>query len=60
MPLEGLSSAADMATFTTARDKSRWDWTLMIMVPDWITVEMFAAAVGQAGSDDVRPATPLG
>ena len=54
MPLEGLWWAADMATFTTARDKSRWDWTLMIMVPDWITVEMFAAAAGQAGSDEVR------
>ena len=50
MPLEGLWWAADMATFTTARDKSQWDWTLMIMVPDWITVEMF----GQVGSDEVR------
>jgi hypothetical protein len=50
MPLEGLWWAADMATFTTARDKSRWDWTLMIMVPDWITDEMF----GQVGSDAVR------
>jgi hypothetical protein len=50
MPLEGLWWAADMATFTTARDKSQWDWTLMIMVPDWITVEMFR----QVGSDEVR------
>ena len=49
-PLEGLWWAADMATFTTARDKSRWDWTLMIMVPDWIPVEL----VGQVGSDEVR------
>jgi hypothetical protein len=50
MPLEGLWWAADMAAFTTARDKSQWDWTLMIMVPDWITDEMF----GQVGSDEVR------
>jgi hypothetical protein len=39
MPLEALWSAADMDAFTTARDKSRWDWTVMIMVPDWITAE---------------------
>jgi hypothetical protein len=39
MPLEALWWSADMAAFTTARDKSRWDWTLMIMVPDWTTAE---------------------
>lgn len=44
MPLEALWWSADMASFTTARDKSRWDWTLMIMVPDWITVEHVATA----------------
>jgi hypothetical protein len=37
MPLEGLWSADDMASFTTARDKSAWAWTLLMMVPDWIT-----------------------
>ncbi|PUB24450.1 hypothetical protein C8K30_109202 [Promicromonospora sp. AC04] len=47
MPLEGLWWAEDMASFTAARDKSRWDWTLMIMLPDWIDREMFAAAVEQ-------------
>jgi hypothetical protein len=50
MPLEGLWWAADMDTFTTARDKSRWDWTLMIMVPPWITAEMFGGAVRILGS----------
>ncbi|GAA2650728.1 GyrI-like domain-containing protein [Paractinoplanes durhamensis] len=40
MPLEGLWWADDMDTFTAARDKSRWDWTLMIMVPDWIDQQM--------------------
>ena len=45
MPLEGLWWAGDMSTFTDARDKTRWDWTLMIMQPDWITRELFAAAV---------------
>jgi hypothetical protein len=36
MPLEALWWSDDMASFTTARDKSRWDWTLMNMVPDWV------------------------
>ncbi|WP_127500616.1 GyrI-like domain-containing protein [Actinoplanes solisilvae] len=41
MPLEGLWWAEDMQTFTAARDKTRWDWTLMIMVPDWIDAGLF-------------------
>jgi hypothetical protein len=44
MPLEGLWSSADPSTFTTALNKSTWDWTLLMMVPDWITGELFAAA----------------
>ena len=56
MPLEGLWWAEDMRTFTGLRDKSRWDWTLLIMVPDWITVEMFTAAVeGVAGKRAAPP-----
>jgi hypothetical protein len=35
-PLEGLWWAEDMETFTTTRDKSQWDWTMMIMTPGWI------------------------
>jgi hypothetical protein len=54
MPLEGLWWADDMDTFTTARDKAQWDWTLMIMVPDWITTEMFTDAIEQVGLKD-RP-----
>jgi hypothetical protein len=50
MPLEGLWWSEDMATFTTARDKSRWDWTMMSMVPEWITREMFHAAVARAAA----------
>jgi hypothetical protein len=49
MPLEGLWWAADMGSFT-ARDKSRWNWTLMIMVPDWIAQPAFTAAVDEAGA----------
>src|SRR3954463_1585598 len=36
MPLEGLWWTADMATFSTD-DKSAWDWTLMIAIPDLVT-----------------------
>ncbi|KRC65932.1 hypothetical protein ASE12_14880 [Aeromicrobium sp. Root236] len=59
-PLEGLWWADDMDSFTVTRDKSRWDWTLLLMVPDWIEDELFAAAVEQtrasrpARLDDVR------
>ena len=46
-PLEGLWWAEDMAAFSTARDKSLWDWTMMIMTPEWITAEMFVDAIEQ-------------
>ena len=55
-PLEALWWAADMAAFTSARDKSRWDWTAMIMTPEWITEDMFADAVARVGAKD-RPAS---
>lgn len=44
-PLEGLWWADDMDAFTVARDKSRWSWTMMLMVPEWIDVAMFPSAV---------------
>ncbi len=43
-PLEALWWASDMDAFTSARDKSAWQWTAMLMVPDWVTSEMFDAA----------------
>jgi hypothetical protein len=49
-PLEGLWWSTDMATFTTTRDKSRWDWTMMSMVPDWITRDMFGGAVAKVAA----------
>jgi hypothetical protein len=45
-PLEGLWWAEDMSTFLT-REKSEWDWTMMIMTPEWISVEIFDEAVEQ-------------
>jgi len=44
-PLEGLWWAEDMDAFSSARDKSKWDWTMMIMTPGWITSEIFADAI---------------
>ena len=55
-PLEALWWAADMAAFTSARDKSQWDWTAMIMAPDWITAELFADTVKAVTAKD-RPAS---
>ncbi|MEE8356928.1 MAG: GyrI-like domain-containing protein [Anaerolineales bacterium] len=45
-PLEGLWWAEDMTTFLT-REKSQWDWTMMIMTPEWISVEIFDEAIKQ-------------
>ena len=39
MPLEALWWADDMESFTTARDKSQWSWTLLNLLPEWITDE---------------------
>ncbi len=55
MPLEGLWWADDMTTFTTARDKSQWDFTLMIMQPDWITEDMFEVAIAKVKEKDQTP-----
>ncbi|MGP9606571.1 GyrI-like domain-containing protein [Glutamicibacter sp. 287] len=41
MPLEGLWWAQDMSAFTEHRDKSQWDWTMMILQPEWIDSTMF-------------------
>ena len=46
-PLEALWWAEDMEVFTTKFDKSQWQWTAMIMTPDWIDDAMFEAAVDE-------------
>ena len=64
MPLEALWWADDMAAFTSARDKSQWDWTLLNLLPDWITdaqVEEARATVAAKGTapllDELRVET---
>ncbi|WBU36697.1 GyrI-like domain-containing protein [Homoserinibacter sp. YIM 151385] len=58
MPLEGLWWADDMASFTSARDKRDWDWTLMIAVPPWIDASMLedAASGIEAKATRAKPA----
>jgi hypothetical protein len=48
MPLEAQWWADDPSAFTTARDKSRWDWTLLNLVPDWISDTHVADACAAA------------
>ena len=57
-PLEGLWWAQDMDSFTSQRDKSAWDWTMMIMQPEWINDEMVNAAIAQVGEKKDLPALP--
>ena len=54
-PLEGLWWAEDMTTFLS-RDKSAWDWTMMVMQPDWITRQMVEEAVQQVAKSKDLPA----
>ena len=35
-PLEGLWWMADMSDFAAA-NKDQWDWTMMVVQPDWVT-----------------------
>jgi hypothetical protein len=54
-PLEGLWWAENMETFTT-EDKSAWDWTMMIMQPEWVTRDMFEKALKQVEKKKDLPA----
>lgn len=63
-PLEGLWGASDMDAFTSARDKSQWDWTLLLLIPDWVptdlahdTVEHVRTTKHPARIDELRVAT---
>jgi hypothetical protein len=56
-PLEGLWWVEDMAKFS-AEDKDSWDWTMMILQPEWITPGMFAEAAQAAAKKKELPALP--
>jgi hypothetical protein len=54
-PLEGLWWAEDMTSFATG-DKDAWDWTMMIMQPEWITPALFARAREEVEQKKAPPA----
>lgn len=54
-PLEGLWWAGNMDVFTGDQDKSQWDWTMMVMCPDWISPEMVDRALAEAGRKKELP-----
>jgi hypothetical protein len=56
MPLEALWWSDDMAAFTAARDKTRWLWTAMILVPDWIDDAHVEVAVQRVRAKGAAPA----
>jgi hypothetical protein len=55
-PLEGLWWAEDMNTFSVARDKSAWDWTMMIMLPDWVSADMYQRTLREVSRKKDLPA----
>ena len=55
-PLEGLWWAENMATFSSQRDKNQWDWTMMIMQPEWITPEITDVAMKEVEKKKGLPA----
>lgn len=54
-PLEGLWRADDPAVFV-ARRKEKWDWTMMISQPDWITDDLVRDAVATVAAKKDNPA----
>lgn len=54
MGLEGLWWVPDMRDFSTSQ-KSEWDWTMMILQPDFITSDLLDEAKAQAGAKGKAP-----
>jgi hypothetical protein len=57
-PLEGLWWAEDMEAFRT-RDKSAWNWAMMLAQPDWTTSDMVDDALAAARERKRLPALDL-
>jgi hypothetical protein len=55
MPLEGLWWAEDMAAFH-AGDRASWQWTMMIMQPQFVSVALLQAAMAEAATRKPLPA----
>ncbi len=61
MPLEGIWWAEDMDAFTQPGRRDEWQWTLMILQPDWITLDMLNRAIQKTleKRDDKPPSLRL-
>lgn len=57
MPLEGLWWSDNVDDFVTG-NKDRWQWTAMIMQPDFVTRDMFEDAAEKANKKKSLPALP--
>ncbi|KRA16108.1 GyrI-like domain-containing protein [Lysobacter sp. Root604] len=55
MPLEGLWWADDLASFA-ADDRSQWQWTMMILQPDFVADAVIDAAIAQVRRKKALPA----
>ncbi|EPJ43885.1 MAG: hypothetical protein OFPII_38900 [Osedax symbiont Rs1] len=55
LPLEGLWWADDMTDFITD-NKSNWLWTMMIMQPELVTMDLVACAINQVKEKKNLPA----
>ncbi len=55
-PLEGLWWADDLEDFTINRDKNKWDWTMMIMTPGWISKSYYLEACNEVSGKKDLPA----
>lgn len=58
MPLEALWWADDMTAFRIG-NKSAWKWTVMIMQPECITLDLALAAMQEVGRKKALAALPL-
>jgi hypothetical protein len=57
MPLEGLWWSNEMNDFNRDQ-RDNWQWTLMIMQPEYVNAELVAAAVREAERQKNPPALP--
>jgi hypothetical protein len=58
MPLEGLWWADDMASFN-ADTKADWQWTMMMMQPEFISSKLVEEAIAAVRNKKNPPALPL-
>lgn len=56
MPLEAQWWSSDPAVFTSRRDASRWDWTLLTLLPPWLTAEHVETARRAVAREGGAPA----